>query len=315
MGTVNIPNGTTPGTYQLILNIDDGNVITEADETNNTISITLEVQDGPCICPAIYDPVCGSDGYTYSSPCSAACAGITSFTPGECPPMAMGSDLELSIASLATGYFIYTNVLVTTTITNTGTETATGIIIDIPIPSGTANTFFTSSQGSFDLFLNAWNVGDLAPGASATFDWNLFMLNNSSFTIYGQVQAANPTDTDSTPGNGTCCTPNEDDEAVFTLSASAARANQPVLQANNSIGQEANVFPNPVRDQLQLEYYTDQAGFMVRLINSQGQYMKSLQFKGDVGTYSVDTAELLPGIYFLEIIDGGMRQQLRFVKL
>lgn len=36
------------------------------------------------ICPAVYDPVCGSDGETYGNPCEACSAGLISYKPGAC---------------------------------------------------------------------------------------------------------------------------------------------------------------------------------------------------------------------------------------
>lgn len=38
-----------------------------------------------CMCTMQYEPVCGCDGKTYSNPCVASCAGVKSWTKGECP--------------------------------------------------------------------------------------------------------------------------------------------------------------------------------------------------------------------------------------
>ena len=37
-----------------------------------------------CMCTMQYQPVCGCDGKVYGNACMAACAGITSWTEGEC---------------------------------------------------------------------------------------------------------------------------------------------------------------------------------------------------------------------------------------
>merc|ERR1711892_399261 len=38
-----------------------------------------------CICPAVFSPVCGADGQTYSNTCTAACGGSTVACEEECP--------------------------------------------------------------------------------------------------------------------------------------------------------------------------------------------------------------------------------------
>jgi len=43
------------------------------------------LEDPACVCPEVYDPVCGCDGITYSNACVAECHNIKAYSEGACP--------------------------------------------------------------------------------------------------------------------------------------------------------------------------------------------------------------------------------------
>lgn len=175
-----IPANTQAGSYYLILVIDQGQLVPEINESDNIALLPFLVQPQP------------SGG---------------------------NIDLSLTVTSPATAP-IYSSYPVAVKVTNSGTVAATGVKVACIKPNGvvyTGGNEYTATQGSFGVFTNQeWTVGTLAPGASATLTLNYFLLQSTLPTVYSQVTAANGTDPDSTPNNGTPPTPNEDDEASST---------------------------------------------------------------------------------------------------
>ena len=189
-----------------------------------------------------------------------------------------GADLALEIDADSPNAPIYSEYSVTVRLTNEGDAAATNIKVRIPRPAGVVyvggNEFMTD-VGSFNPFgAQTWNLASLAPGASVVLTLNYFILNENPQTVYGQVTVASGNDPDSTPGNGTPPTPNEDDEAALTFNAGG---NGFAVQTPAGTAVElSSIAPNPVTQEhtyVTLNSRTDEA-VTLELYNAMGQLVK-----------------------------------------
>lgn len=161
----------------------------------------------------LYHRAIASDG-SLNTPASSS---SVTLTRGELMEDANTADLELMILGPA-NYDIYVPVPYIITITNNGPLEATNVFVEAGLPTGMVHTSNSVTSGIYNLFFETWFLPTLGVGESATLTLTLFpLVGDIPITNFVQVSAADQEDPDSTPGNDTDQTPDEDDESALTV--------------------------------------------------------------------------------------------------
>ncbi|HRK72771.1 MAG TPA: SdrD B-like domain-containing protein, partial [Rhodothermales bacterium] len=122
-------------------------------------------------------------------------------------------DLEVNKVSNTNSVPVGGEASFTITVVNKGPSEATGVVLKDLLPATASFVAASASQGSYVNTSGLWTVGNLAINGSATL--LLTAKINSTTNNCVEVNAANQTDTDSTPNNNSTT---EDDDACATVS-------------------------------------------------------------------------------------------------
>jgi large repetitive protein len=132
---------------------------------------------------------------------------------------ATDSDLSLTLTGppqYPTALPLYTNVTFTCKVTNSGVAPATNVTVKYPFPTGMAYNSNITTKGSYESYTGIWTIGTVLPNETVELKLTVFTLQATT-TQFAQVQTNSANDPDSTPGNDTNQTPNEDDEALAAI--------------------------------------------------------------------------------------------------
>ncbi|MBI1228023.1 MAG: hypothetical protein GC192_22515 [Bacteroidetes bacterium] len=213
-GASTIPSSLPNGSYFLLLKVDADNAIAEGNEGNNMLAAPFVVGTGG-----------GGSGVI---------------------------DLELSMSTNQPAPAIYSTTSIVLEVKNVGSKPAHQVEVEFKKPNNLVyegGNDWSATKGVFNGYGNEkWYISELLPGESQQLTVNYFMLTENTLKPYAQVSAADESDTDSTPGNGTCCAANEDDEASLTLNAFSGNGSTAIKSATltGRPVQLRTIDPNPV---------------------------------------------------------------------
>ncbi len=239
---------------------------------------------------------------------------------GEANMQGDGVDLNLDINISQATAPIFSTFATTIAVSNEGTETMTGATINVQSVDGfifEGGNEYSLTQGEFFITDGNWVLESLAPGEIAALTLNYFTLQAGDKVIYAQISSADEVDADSNPGNGTCCTPNEDDEAVATIQITNNFTNDSPITSNVT-NSTVSAFPNPTADFLTVEINSensDAVNLEIFDVNGSTQIFQQLEGVKGVQTVKVPVSKLGNGIYLLSVRKGEETVVQRFVKM
>ena len=105
------------------------------------------------------------------------------------------------------------------TVTNSGAIEATGVVVSERLPATLAPLLAEPTQGRFDAVARRWNVGALAPDASATLTLLARVDASGAVTNLAEVVEVRQHDSDSVPDDGD---PRSDDAATATVTGASS---------------------------------------------------------------------------------------------
>lgn len=271
-----IPQGTLTGNYYLIVCIDAYENIAETSEINNKLIKSFKVEGVPVA----------------------------------------KVDLELSMT--ATNYHPnnYSNFSVILKLKNLGSQIVTDVRVKVAKPDEVVyegGNEYSRTRGFFSPYGDEiWTVGSLQAGAVATLTINYYRLSANEFPVYAQVITQNELDYDSSPGNGSCCTVPEDDEAMVQIAAApfslADESDEAIPVFLSEMAVTLQVFPNPATDVVNLKITSDdeQPG-RVGIYNQTGVEMWRAEaaIQKGTNTIQVNVADFPAGVYYIVTPNAG----------
>ena len=233
-------------------------------------------------------------------------------------------DLSLEMTVDKPNFVIYETVTLSIILRNDGDVVARDIQILLDgYEDNLAYASHTLSAGNYIDWEGDWQIEALGVGEAATLSVGLFTLQDSApYTIFAQIAAATPMDSDSAPANNNTLMPTEDDEAVLSIIPSN-NLNGNTAEFRNIAEQTINMavqqlLPNPATTELTVRTFSQKelAGSF-KIMNPQGQIMiqQKERLKEGVNFTRIPIDFLPSGIYFMLLEGNGHRPKpLRFVK-
>ncbi len=237
---------------------------------------------------------------------------------------ATSPDLELSLTVDDTEYTLFDYVTYTLTVTNTGDADAGRTKIDWQVPEGLAHHEAIVSSGQYFSWSGEWFIYQgIKAGESESIEFTVWTnVEGVPITSYAQVveMEEGQGDADSIVGNGTCCTPNEDDEAAVTIGQNFAAPLQSRLEQRFQQLQKIvvhNVYPNPATDNVSFSLTSiaeEEIDYIVYGVQGTAIGKGTLEAGQGAKVLQLDITDYPTGTYYIIFNTNTYHHPVRFVK-